>query len=60
MKFWYKFVSSQPKLVNDFIGFKLIIKLWSSLFLVKVDVYLLQIEQFDKSISLFCLAFLTN
>ena len=32
--------------------------MWSSLFFIKVDFFLPQTEQFDKSIDLFCLVFL--
>ena len=63
MQIWHKFVSCQEKFVNDFIRIKLIfpnvIKMGCSLFLIKVDFYLLQIAQFDKCINLFCLVFLT-
>ena len=45
MQFWHKFVSSQEKFDNDLIH-------------VKVDSFLPQIAQFDKSINLFCLVFL--
>ena len=33
--------------------------MWSSLFFIKVDFFWPQTEQFDKSINLFCLVFLT-
>ena len=49
--------------MNRFVHFKLLIKillkLQSSLFLIKANFFLPQIPQLDKSINLFCLVFPT-
>ena len=39
-------------------SFEILLKLWSFLFLIKVDFFLPQTTQFVKSINLFCLVFL--
>ena len=70
MQFWHKFISSPKKCVNDVIRLKLIISniikvveflsSWlSSWISMKVIFVLPQIAQFDESINLFCLFFLT-
>ena len=49
----HKFVSSQQKFVNDFIHFKLIIKILEFFIFNKSQFFLPQTAQFDKSINYF-------
>ena len=58
MQFWDKFVCSQSKFVNDFIHFKLIIKIVQFLNFNESQFLLPQTAQFDKN-NPFCLVFLT-
>ena len=59
MQFWHKFVSSQLKFVNDFIHFKLAIKIVGFFIFSKSQFFLPQRAQFGNCINLFCLVFLT-
>ena len=59
MQSWHHFVPIQYKLVNNFIHFKLIKVVEFFYFFIKIDFFLPQTAQFDKSVNLFNLVFLT-